>query len=122
MLEGYNFDKGDRLSVGWIEWLFTATKTNEEGIAGLHNQDYNHNRKKLVNPLDSPTRVMQLGSEVCLLKYIGLVYQKFTYDQHGLKLEDVKRIDRQNWASAQLLSSEKCRNCLKMLQEVDDLH
>jgi hypothetical protein len=80
MLEDYKSDTGDCLSVGWPGWLFTATTTVGGGAIGLHDQDYIHNGKKMINPMDSPTRVMQLGSEDCLLKNIGLIYQRFTYD------------------------------------------
>jgi hypothetical protein len=36
---------------------------------------------------------------MCCLEHIGLVYNKFNFDEHGLKLEDVKCQDRQNWGS-----------------------
>ena len=65
---------------------------------------------------------MQLGGDLCILEHIGLVYQKFTADDHGLKLEDVKRIDRQDWASAQRLCATQTMNCLKMLRESKDVH
>jgi hypothetical protein len=37
---------------------------------------------------------------VCCLEDLGLVYNKFTVDEHGLKNEDILKTDRQNWASA----------------------
>lgn len=40
---------------------------------------------------------------MCCLEHVGMVYNKYTHDEHGLKLEDVRRIDRQNWALAQRL-------------------
>ena len=93
MLKDYKSDVGKRLKLEWEGWLFSASLDDNGDARGLHDQDYIHNRKKLINPLDSPVRVMQLGGDLCILEHIGLVYQKFTADDHGLKLEDVKRTD-----------------------------
>jgi hypothetical protein len=59
---------------------------------------------------------------MCCLEHIGLVYNRFTFDEHGLKLEDVKRQDRQNWASAQRICQEKTRECLRKLRLTSDVH
>jgi hypothetical protein len=45
--------------------------------------------------------VLQLGGDISCSKHVGQIYNKFAYDQHGLRLEDVNHIDRQNWVSAQ---------------------
>jgi hypothetical protein len=84
-------------------------------VSNLHNHDYIHNEKKLINPLDSPVRVLQLGGDICCLEHVGLVYNKFSVDEHRLKLEDIHQTDRQNWASAQRICQLKVRNCLKKL-------
>ena len=33
---------------------------------------------------------------MCCLEYLGLVYNKFIVDEHGMKNEDILRTDRQN--------------------------
>lgn len=38
---------------------------------------------KLINQLDSLTRVFVLGGDHCLLSQIGQVYTKFQYKEHG---------------------------------------
>lgn len=50
------------------------------------------------------------------------MYNKYTYDQHGLKLEDVQRTDRQNWASAQRICQRKLRQCLHDLKTSVNVH
>lgn len=103
--------------------MVVEASLNSEGDAfGLHDQDYVHNGKKLINPLLSSVRCLQLGEDVCLLQYVGHVYNRFTADEHGLRQEDIDRRDRQNWASTQRLCSEKIRVCLKRIREGDDVH
>ena len=51
-----------------------------------------------------------------------MVYNKFNYDQHGLKLEDINRKDRQNWASAQRICQKKTRDCLAELRMSKEVH
>ena len=65
-------------------------------VYDLLDQDYIHNCKKLVNPLDSLVKVLQLGVDLLALEHVGLVYNKFTFDDHGLLAEDVQRSDCQN--------------------------
>ena len=79
-------------------------------VYGLHDQDFVHNGKKLVNPLDSPTRHLILGKEHESLTHIYLAYTSFSVDQHGLREGDIKREDRQNWTAVQsLASTKKCK-------------
>ena len=96
MLADYVGDDGQRFRIPWDGWLLSAGVDADGGIYGLHDQDFIHNSKKLIDLLDSPVRVLQLGGDICCLEHIGLVYNRFTFDEHGLKLEDVKRQDRQN--------------------------
>jgi hypothetical protein len=84
--------------------------------------DFIHNGKKLINPLDSLVKVLQLGSDVCCLKHIGLIYNTFKFDEHGLRLEDVTRTDRQNWASVQRICAIKTRTYLLELRMAADGH
>ena len=122
MLHDYRNEAGNRLSVGWEGWFLTASLNAEGDAFGLHDQDYIHNGKKLINPLLSSVWCLQLGGDACLLQHVGLVYNRFTADEHGLRQEDIDRKDRQNWGSAQRLCSEKVRNCLKCVREAPDVH
>lgn len=51
-----------------------------------------------------------------------MVYNRFSYDQHGLKQEDVKRSDCQNWGFAQRLCQEKVRTCLQEMWSEGSVH
>jgi hypothetical protein len=122
MLQDYTNKDGARYAIPWEGWMLSASVTENGMVVGMHDQDYIHNGKKLINPLDSPVRVLQLGSDVCCLEHIGQVYQKFSFDDHGLKLKDIQRTDRQNWARAQRICAQKARNCLRELRVVRDNH
>jgi len=100
-------DPQNRRSIAWEGWSFSTPVSSDGDPTGLHDQDFIHNGKKLINPLDSPVRVLQLGMDICCLEHVGLVYNSFKFDEHGLKLEDIHRIDRQNWASAQRICQQK---------------
>lgn len=90
MLADYKSNSELRLKIAWEGWLF-STSLNAKGNAfGLHDQYFIHNGKKPVNSLDSAMQVLQLGSEVCGLLHIGMLYNKYIFDQHGPKLEDWK--------------------------------
>jgi len=52
-------------------------------------------------------RSLQLGAKTCFLERIGLVYNKYIFDQHGLQLGDIQRIDKHNWASGQRICQLK---------------
>jgi hypothetical protein len=122
MVQDYTSKDGARYAIPWEGWMLSASVTKNGMVVGMHDQDYIHNGKKLINPLDSPVRVLHLWSDVCCLEHIGQVYQKFSFDDHGLKLEDIQRIDRQNWASAQRICVQKARNFLRELRAVRDNH
>ncbi len=83
---------------------------------------YIHNGKKPINPLDSHVKFSQLGVEICFLEHIGQIYNKYIFDQHGLKLGDRQRTNKQNWASIQKICQRKVQNCLNMLQTNGDIH
>ena len=72
-----------------------------------HDEDFIHDGKKLINPLDSLVRVLQLEGDVCYLEHVGVVYNQFSADEHGLKNKVIFRLNRQNWASAQRLCQLK---------------
>jgi hypothetical protein len=122
MVEDYCNKVGFRYEIPWEGWSLSCEWLGENKIKGLHDQDFIHNGKKLINPLDSAVKCLQLGADVCHLDHIGQVYQKFGIDQHGLRKEDVERTDRQNWASAQRICAKKARTCLQELRTCRDAH
>lgn len=56
---------------------------------------YIHNGKKPINPLDSHVKSSQLGVDFFFLEHIGQMYNKYTFDQHGLNLGDIQRTNKQ---------------------------
>lgn len=56
------------------------------------------------------------------LEHVGQVYNKYNVDKHGLKLIDIERTNRQNWASSQRNCQQSVRNCLNDLCLVKDVH
>jgi hypothetical protein len=58
MLADYQRNDGIRLDVGWEGWVFTASLDSCGNAKGLHDQDYIHNGKKLINPLLSATKTL----------------------------------------------------------------
>lgn len=124
MLEDYTGRgiPGPRQNLRWEGWLLTHSFTTEGFIHahGLHDQDYIHNGKKLINPLDSTARTLKLGDHVASLCHFVTLCELYKPDEHGLNREDILRTDRQNWASGQRLCSRKVANCLQMLRERQD--
>ena len=122
MLHDYGLTTENRFRVDWNSWMFSTSLYNSRDIQGLHDQDFIHNGKKLINPLDSPVCVLQLGFETCFLEHVGHIYSKFSIDQYGLNNEDITRIDRQNWANVQRLCQAKARKCLAELCNLGNTH
>jgi hypothetical protein len=119
MLADFKSTVGTHLDIGCEGWMFTASLDEKGNARGLHNQDYLHNGKILINPLLSAARRLQLGGDLCLHQHIELVFEKFQFEDHGLKLEDVHRKDRHNWAATQRLCQSKVRACLARMRSVD---
>ena len=94
MLEDCSGKLGHRFEVPWEGFVLSAVLEVGNRVQGLHDQDFIHNGKKLINPLDSVVKTLQLGLDICCLGYVGQVYHKYTFDQHGLRQEDVNRSDR----------------------------
>ena len=94
MLGDYKGNNGTPLGVGWDGWMFTATIEDHSYAIGLHDQDYIHNGKKLINPLLSAARTLQLGGGLCIHSHIEQVFHQFIAEEHGLKMEDVERKNR----------------------------
>jgi hypothetical protein len=116
MLEDYTSKVGSRYELPWEGFVLSASVVDSGSVSGLHDQDFIHNGKKLNNPLDSPVHVLQLEGDVCCLEHVGQMYNKFSFDEHGLRLEDVNRTDMQNWAIAQRICAAKTRSYLRELR------
>ena len=74
MLADYLQVEGGRFFIPWDGWLLLAKLNSNGRIHGLHDQDFIHNRKKLINPLDSPVKTLQLGGDNCYLEHLRMVY------------------------------------------------
>jgi hypothetical protein len=122
MLADYKSNVGTRFHIPWVGWTFSGSLHSNGAASGLHDQDYIHNGKKLINPLLSAARTLQLGGDLCLHSHIEQVFHQFTAEEHGLKMEDVERRDRQNWASAQRLCQAKVQICLEKMRAADYPH
>ena len=84
ILKDYKCKEGTQFVVDWPGWFLTAHIADGTKVSGLHNQDYIHNGKKPVNPLDSVARTLMLGGDLCSINHLGMVYNTFSYAQHGL--------------------------------------
>lgn len=82
----------------------------------IMNQDYPHNIKKIINPLDHTSRNLMLGGHVVHMNHLLLVTQKFELQVHGMRHEDIVREDRQNYASAQRLLFPRVQDCLQQIE------
>ena len=89
-------------------------------LRDLGDQDYIHNHKKLLNPLDHSSRVLMMGNNTAHMNHLQLVYDTFSHHDHALGLDDVNRRDRQNWRSVQKLTLLRVQNCLQRLIDGDE--
>ena len=102
-------------------FLFSAKlevdERNELQLRNLSDSDFIHNHKKLDNHLDYVSRDLRPGLYPAHRNDIRAVLEHFSPHEHGLRDEDVKKRDRQNWASAQRTTFPKLRRCLEDLIE-----
>jgi len=66
MLQDFRGLQGPRLRVGWEGWVFSSLLNANGEATGLHDQDYIHNGKKLLNPIDSNVHILRLGGDLAL--------------------------------------------------------
>ena len=94
-------------------------KNDDDGsyiIRELADQDFVHNVKKLVNPLDHDSRNMHLGDYMMIhMNHLRLVQGAFDFDDYGLADDDINRKDRQNYRSAQKILFKSVQNCLQKI-------
>ena len=111
---GYRFKPIPR-NLGFI---FSCKKVDTENgyeVEDMCDQDYVHNHKKLLNPLDHASRVLRMDDYLVHMNHLQLVSEVFPFPDHGLGLSDIERRDRQNWRSAQKLTFPKVQRCLEAL-------
>lgn len=88
------------------------TPAGKRVLRDLFDQDSIHNDKKIINPLDHPTRILRLGRYSAHMNHLRLVMQCFLPSVHGLRVDDVNRKDRQKWESVQRLKFLSVQKCL----------
>ena len=59
---------------------------------------------------------MIIGEELISFNHVRMVYNNFKVDDHKLKIEDIERIDHQNWGSPQCIASRHVDRCLKEMR------
>ena len=104
-----------------LGFIFSCRKLNKENgydVEDMCDQDYVHNHKKLLNPLDHASRVLRMGEYLVHMNHLQLVSEVFPFADHGLGRSDIERRDRQNWRSAQKLTFPKVQSCLEALINV----
>ena len=111
---------GHRFGIKHDNFTMTGSITFTNGrkvIKGLPDQDFIHNSKKLVNHLLHPSRILNLGGNLCHGNHLQLVIDNanFTKFDHGLQQSDIDRRDRMNWESAQRLLFPRVRECLEKI-------
>ena len=84
ILQDYKSKDGTHYKISWKGWFLYVKLEGDGCVLGLHDQDYIHNGKIFVNPLDSLVKVLQLGSDLVAFEHVGLVYNQFNSDEHGL--------------------------------------
>ena len=102
-----------------LGFIFSCRKldTDENGyhVEDMCDQDYVHNHKKLLNPLDHATRVLRMCEYLVHMNHLQLVSEVFPFADHGLGVSDSERRYRQDWTSAQKLTFPKVQECLEAL-------
>ena len=66
----------------------------------------------------SGRRDLIVGEELISFNHVRVVYNTFKVNDHKLKIEDLKRIDRQNWGSTKRIASRHLQRCLKEIRSI----
>lgn len=100
-----------------LGFVFSCRKLDkdENDVEDMCDQDFVHNHKKLLNPLDHATRVLRMGEYLVYTNHLQLVSEVFPFADHGLGVSDIEHSDRQNWRSARKLTFPKVQECLQAL-------
>ena len=77
-----------------LGFVFTCRREDQPSggyvLRGLCDQDYVHNRKKLLSPLDHASRLLTMGPYLVHMNHLQLVHETFPLDDHGLGLSDIE--------------------------------
>ena len=76
MLEDYLSKGESRFEIPWEGWLLSARMSVNGVVHGLHNHGFIHNGKKMINPLGSPLKTFQFGSDNFYLDNLGMIYNR----------------------------------------------
>jgi hypothetical protein len=93
-----------------VEWsaMIPALAPDKEMVVDLHDQDYIHNVKKLVNNMHVPTRALAFTARyIETLNHVDLVRLNTVAGTLSLQVRDTQRKDRQNWVSTQHVISRQ---------------
>ena len=105
--------------------IFSKRIDDNNVIRDMCDQDMIHNHKKLINSLDQIRRDLQCGNYPVHMNYVRLVLVTQPNDARlKLRRTDVDRVDRQNWAACQRLSSLSTQNTLLRIStgQILDVH
>jgi len=50
------------------------------------------------------------------------VHVQYSFDEHKLKLEDIKRLNKQKWVYAQRLCSQIVQSCFGKMRKATNIH
>ena len=115
-IEDMRSTAGLRFRIGWPGFTLSG-RVDENGHAScIHSQDTIHNAKKMLNPMDVASRVLQLGASSAVWEHVQLAFDTFRPDEHGLRASDRKRPDRQDFSCVQRAARSKLRSCLAHLR------
>ena len=90
-------------------------------MVDLHDQDWIHVVKKLVNNMHVPTRALAFTSKfIATLNHVDLARRESVAGLLKLQVRDTQRKDRQNWCSTQRVISRHVRAEMKKMEETED--
>ncbi|MCO5558780.1 hypothetical protein L7F22_012367 [Adiantum nelumboides] len=116
MLFNYMDTPGSRFDIPWKGWPLSA-KMVDNGIIGLHDQDFVHNGKKLVDVLNKVKRQFVIRDVWITLNHVLILNDAFFIDKHMLREEDIRQDDCQNCTGAQKICSRQVQWCLEELAD-----
>lgn len=70
-------------------------------LRDLFDEDSIHNDKKILNSLDHPSRILQLGRYSAHINHLGLIMETFPPAIHCMHADNIARKDRQKWEVVQ---------------------
>jgi hypothetical protein len=102
-----------------LEWSTRTTLVpDKEMVVDLHDQDYIHNVKKLVNNMHVPTRALAFTARyIATLNHVDLVRLNTVAGTLSLQVRDTQRKDRQNWVSTQHVISRHVRVEMERMED-----